>query len=68
MSQQKWQAEVSQGCIGAGLCVALAPDHFEFAKGRAKRTGRSVESGHDIDAIRSAAEGCPAAAIVISGD
>lgn len=67
MSNIKWQAEVSSGCIGAGLCIVLAPEHFRFSRGRAERTERSVQSG-DIDALHAAAQGCPAAAIVISQD
>ena len=67
MSDRHWHAEVARGCIGAGLCVALAPDHFRFSRGRAERTERSVESD-DIEVMRAAAQGCPAEAIVISED
>ncbi|WP_162938570.1 4Fe-4S domain-containing protein [Mycobacterium kyogaense] len=58
---------MSSGCIGAGLCIVLAPEHFQFSSGRAKRTERSVQPD-DIDVLHAAAQGCPAAAIVISQD
>ena len=68
MSHQQWRAEVSTGCIGAGFCVAIAPDHFEFSSGRAQRRERPVDSEKNIRLIRAAADVCPAAAISISGN
>ena len=62
MSDKKIRASVSHTCIGAGVCVALAPAHFEFHDGRA----HGVEDAADATAIESilaAAELCPAAAI-----
>ncbi|MDL9948936.1 ferredoxin [Gordonia sp. ABSL11-1] len=68
MSEQKWRAEVSRGCIGAGFCVAVAPDHFVFAGGRAQSTHQSVTAGDGVGLLRTAADVCPAAAISISSD
>lgn len=68
MGDQKRRVEVSQRCIGAGLCIAVAPDHFEFVSGgRAQSTGESVENEDGIGLVRTAADACPAAAIAISG-
>lgn len=65
MSNPQWHAAVSKGCIGVGMCVAVAPDHFEFSNGRAHPTTRPVQSAQDIDVVRAAAEACPTAAISI---
>lgn len=66
MSEHTWQVDVSGDCIGAGLCVTLAPHHFEFFRGRAQSTENSMPEADAIDLIRIAAEGCPARAISIS--
>ncbi|TQC45434.1 ferredoxin [Rhodococcus sp. WS4] len=63
MSDQNLNVSVSNDCIGAGLCVTLAPDLFKFSDGRAQRTGQPAEGEESISSILSAAEGCPAAAI-----
>jgi ferredoxin len=68
MSEQKWRAEVSRGCIGAGFCVAVAPNHFAFAGGRAQSARRPVTDGEGVKLLRTAADVCPAAAISISSD
>ncbi|OZF01310.1 ferredoxin [Rhodococcoides fascians] len=54
---------VSRACIGAGLCIAVAPEHFEFYRGRARKTEQSIDNADAIRSIRSAAEICPTAAI-----
>ncbi|TQC49939.1 ferredoxin [Rhodococcus sp. WS4] len=63
MSDSAMSVTMSKACIGAGLCTAVAPDHFEFHRGRAQETGQPVDSEDAINSILSAAEVCPAAAI-----
>ncbi|MGD9530983.1 ferredoxin [Pseudonocardia sp.] len=66
MSNQKWRIEVSRGCIGAGLCLALAPEHFEFVGARATATTDTVEVPEALERVRAAAGICPASAISVS--
>jgi ferredoxin len=66
MSEKDWLVYVSRSCVGAGLCVAVAPDHFEFSDGRAQTTADSVQSVDTIEQVRTAAAMCPAAAISLT--
>lgn len=66
MSQGKWHVKVSSRCVGAGLCVAVAPEHFQFSSGRAQSTYGTVENEGGIGLINTAAEVCPVAAIALS--
>ncbi len=66
MSEQRWHSEVSRHCIGAGLCVSVAPDHFEFTEGRAQSTTAVMESADDVVSVRRAAAICPARAIAVT--
>ena len=66
VSRRQWQAEVSLRCIGAGLCVAVAPAHFEFTEGRAQTTTDSIDTAEAVDVVRNAAHVCPAQAIAVS--
>ncbi|WP_083896348.1 ferredoxin [Nocardia jiangxiensis] len=66
MSEQGWRVEVSRGCIGSGLCLSVAADHFEFAGARAKTVRGVLARAEDLEAVRAAAEICPASAISIS--
>ncbi|WP_143537853.1 ferredoxin [Rhodococcus sp. 14-1411-2a] len=54
---------VSRTCIGAGLCIAVAPEHFEFRRGRAQKTDRPLDNEAARSSILAALEACPAAAI-----
>lgn len=67
----RWKVTVDQdACTGSGMCLGVAPDHFEFSPGRRSRP-RAAQvdvTGPDDDAataIASAAECCPMAAITI---
>lgn len=59
-----WRIDVSRGCISAGLCLAIAPDHFEFVGVRARPTGEPLDE-EGAAAVLDAAARCPAAAITV---
>ncbi|MER5669939.1 ferredoxin [Pseudonocardia alni] len=59
-----WRVDVSRGCISAGLCLRIAPDHFEFAGVRARPTGAPLDA-RGAAAVLDAADRCPAAAITV---
>ena len=56
----RWRVEVSPACIGSGMCVATAAEHFELAGGRA-RPRRELVAPDDV--VRAAVELCPMGAI-----
>lgn len=60
----KWRIEVSKRCISAGLCLDIAPDHFEFVGVRARPTGAPVDD-EDAAAVLDAEDQCPVAAITV---
>ncbi|MBO1902989.1 ferredoxin [Leucobacter weissii] len=65
MSENEWQVSVSGRCIGAGLCLAIAPDHFRLDGIRAQSTGTVTgQEAHDL--VVSAAGVCPARAITMT--
>lgn len=66
MADQRRRVEVSPSCIGAGLCIAIAPAHFVFEGARAKSTAAAIDTAEDADLVRTAAEVCPALAISVS--
>ena len=50
-------------CVGANMCIAIAPQSFERAP-----DGTSVvvsPPGDDLDALQEAAENCPVQAITV---
>ncbi|NLU70116.1 ferredoxin [Streptomyces sp. HNM0574] len=61
----RWTVEVDHGlCIGSGLCVSTAPDAFQL---NSARQARPLATRRDADdGVLSAAEGCPAEAILIT--
>ncbi|MCM3846636.1 ferredoxin [Pseudonocardia sp. DR1-2] len=59
-----WRIEVSPRCISAGLCLAIAPDHVEFAGVRARPTGAPLDE-EGLATVRAAADRCPVAAITV---
>ncbi|MEU4392678.1 ferredoxin [Kribbella sp. NPDC023855] len=61
----KWKVTVDQdACTGSGMCLGVAPGHFEFGPDRRSRP--RAELIHPDDAAASAAECCPMAAITIA--
>jgi ferredoxin len=56
-------------CQGAGNCVAVAPDVFDYDEDALKGVLLDARPGaeHD-DAVRAAELGCPAMAIVVDDD
>ncbi|QII00249.1 ferredoxin [Rhodococcoides fascians A21d2] len=64
MSDITMSVTVTKSCIGAGLCIAVAPEHFEFHRGRARRTRHPIDSEEVTGLVLAAIDVCPAAAIV----
>ncbi|NGO71056.1 ferredoxin [Streptomyces boncukensis] len=59
---ERWRVEVDCDlCIGSGLCMDTAPDTFEFDSARQSRVLTPERDASD--AVRDAAENCPAEAI-----
>lgn len=59
-----WRIDVSKRCISAGLCLSIAPDHFEFVGVRARPTGAPLDD-EDAAAVLDAADQCPVGAITV---
>lgn len=66
MTDQTWRVEVSRGCIGSGLCLAVADGHFEFVGARATTVNAEIRRTEDLELVRAAAQICPASAISIA--
>lgn len=59
----RWRIDIDKkSCQGSGVCVGLAPDHFELGQDRKSRPRQEVV---DED-ISSVAECCPSEAIRLS--
>lgn len=58
-----WKIEVSDACIGSGMCSAIAPDEFDLSSGYAEPV--SAEMAED-EALLDAADSCPASAITVT--
>jgi ferredoxin len=60
-----WRVQVDTGlCISSGMCVATAPNRFEFDPGqRSRPVGELTDEG---EAVRDAAASCPVEAISIT--
>lgn len=57
-----WQVEVTDKCLGSGLCTGTAPGHFRLSEGRSRPLTDLVEPA---DILVEAAETCPAEAILV---
>ena len=57
-----WQVEVTPACVGSGMCIATAPQHFHPLDGYSQPRTRDVVGTDDLLA---AAELCPMNAIKI---
>ena len=58
------KVNISDECVGCGLCVETCPDVFEMADDKAQVKAETVPSELE-DAVRSAAQDCPVEAIEI---
>ncbi|CCH28755.1 ferredoxin [Actinosynnema sp. NPDC047251] len=59
----RWSLEVDRDtCVGSGMCVSIAPDHFRLDAGTAEPVDGSVDPD---DAVLEAAESCPMEAILV---
>jgi ferredoxin len=58
----QWLVEVEHTCVGNQMCVALAPEVFDFVDGKSTvRSRRQTPSAELADAYES----CPVSAIVL---
>ncbi|MBF4998065.1 ferredoxin [Nocardia sp. BSTN01] len=62
---RQWRVEVSKACISSGICLAVAPDHFEFVGVRARPKAGLVHSAEDAELLMDAADDCPIGAISV---
>ena len=59
-----WQLSVNDKCVGSGMCVAVAPEHFRLDHDEQSHpTANRVASA---DAVVDAAESCPMEAILVT--
>lgn len=62
----RWRIEVDRGvCIGAGMCVATAPDHFHFTRAGGNQSQPVRPEADGSDEVLEAAESCPVEAITL---
>ncbi|MCI2416296.1 ferredoxin [Saccharopolyspora sp. K220] len=57
-----WSIEVADTCIGSGMCVGVAPDHFDLVDGYSCAKQEIVEPAEEVV---DAAESCPVEAILV---
>ncbi|MFI5778366.1 ferredoxin [Nocardia sp. NPDC051570] len=63
MSEQKWRVTVDRDiCIGSGMCVGTASNHFTLVDGHSTPTSEVIAPD---DTVADAAEYCPVEAILI---
>ncbi|ONI76992.1 cytochrome [Actinosynnema sp. ALI-1.44] len=61
MSDTKWRLEVDRhACISSGMCVGIAPDHFELEADGSHALADVVDQD---EVVVDAAESCPVEAI-----
>lgn len=70
MNDSRWRLEVDRHtCISSGMCVGIAPDHFELEGDGSHALADVVDQD---EAVVDAAESCPVEAIKVlnaaSGD
>lgn len=61
----QWRVEVSKACISSGICLAIAPDHFEFVGVRARPTAGLIHGSEHAELLVDAADACPVGAISV---
>ncbi|CAM4030497.1 ferredoxin [Kibdelosporangium persicum] len=63
MSDSQWRLEVDRHlCISSGMCVGIAPDHFELEGDGSHALADVVDQD---EAVVDAAESCPVEAIKV---
>lgn len=63
MAGGDWTIDVdAEVCVGSGMCIAMAPDHFRLDGDRARPRDGRVDPD---DVVVDAAESCPAEAIAV---
>ncbi|RJO79200.1 ferredoxin [Nocardia panacis] len=61
MTDQRWRVEVDRNtCIGSGVCIGTAPDHFTLVDGHSSPNAELVDPD---DSVTDAADFCPVEAI-----
>ncbi|WP_067681817.1 ferredoxin [Nocardia miyunensis] len=60
-----WHVEVSKACISSGICLGVAPGHFEFVGVRARPTAGLVHDAEHAALLMDAADDCPVGAISV---
>ena len=61
----QWRVGVSRACISSGICLAAAPDHFEFVGVRARPTTELINSAEEAELVMDAGDICPVGAITV---
>ncbi|MEV0330043.1 hypothetical protein CA850_00930 [Micromonospora echinospora] len=61
MTERQWKVEVDSSCIGSGMCLATAPDHFRLVDGWSQPVEEVVPEGDPM--VVAAADLCPVSAI-----
>jgi ferredoxin len=60
---EQWRIEVDRDtCLGSGVCVGMAPDHFTLVEGRSSPQAETIDPD---DVVIDAADSCPIEAILI---
>ena len=64
MANERWRIGVDQDvCQGTGMCVSMAPRHFELTGRHASPLAAEVDPDDDVV---DAAENCPVEAILVT--
>lgn|GEM_PF-1720735 len=59
---RRWRVEVTEHCVGCGMCVMAAPRYFHLVDGHSQARHSEVDPD---DAVIAAAELCPTNAIKV---
>ena len=61
--RRAWRVEVTQECVGSGMCIATSPEYFDLVGGFSRPRVAYVVPD---DAVIAAAELCPMGAIRVT--
>lgn len=59
---RRWRVEVTENCVGCGMCAVAAPRYFHLVDGHSQARHSEVDPD---DAVSAAAELCPMNAIKV---